>query len=352
MQNVELRAHNMRPYKTHCVGADDLGGPSPAGHPIPKNGAPGRRALHNVSGRNLMNLTQIKGNTWAIEASELIPLYRLDDSRCVLLDTGLPGERDELDDTLRSARLTPAGVLCSHAHVDHCANNGYFQEKYGTKVALTFPEAGMCSSLLTLKCYFLTLSPGTVERESSCMLHTPDVIIPPADGPFSFCGADFRIVHTPGHSSGHVCTVTPDNVCYTADTLLSAELLEAKLPYNLSQRMALDSREKLRGLGCNFYVMAHRGVCSGAEIGPLIDANQALIHRREEEILSLVDRPMTASQIDEAACLRYKLLTHRPPRSLRFERNVRFFIEYLVDAGRLDEVCQNGATYYVRQENS
>ena len=61
---------------------------------------------------------------------------------------------------------------------------------------------------------------------------------------------------------------------------------------------------------------------------------------------------MTASQIDEAACLRYKLLTHRPPRSLRFERNVRFFIEYLVDAGRLDEVCQNGATYYVRQENS
>lgn len=38
-----------------------------------------------------MNLTQIKGNTWAIEASELIPLYRLDDSRCVLLDTGLPG---------------------------------------------------------------------------------------------------------------------------------------------------------------------------------------------------------------------------------------------------------------------
>ena len=230
MQNVELRAHNMRPYKTHCVGADDLGGPSPAGHPIPKNGAPGRRALHNVSGRNLMNLTQIKGNTWVIEASELIPLYRLDDSRCVLLDTGLPGERDELDDTLRSAGLTPAGVLCSHAHVDHCANNGYFQAKYGTKVALTFPEAGMCSSLLTLKCYFLTLSPGTVERESSCMLHTPDVIIPPADGPFSFCGADFRIVHTPGHSSGHVCTVTPDNVCYTADSLLSRELLEAKLP--------------------------------------------------------------------------------------------------------------------------
>ena len=299
-----------------------------------------------------MKLTQVKGNTWVIEANQLIPLYRLGEGRCVLLDTGLAEELEELERTLLEAGLTPAGVLCSHAHVDHCANNGYFQQRFGTKIALTAPEAGMCASLLTLKCYFLTLSPGTVERESSCMIHRPDIIIPAEDGPFSFCGAQFRIVHTPGHSAGHICAITPDNVCYTADALLSAELLTAKLPYNLSQGMALDSREKLRGLGCDAYIMAHRGVCGPGEIGPLIDANQALVCRRAEEILSLVDRPMTASQIDEASCVLYKLFTHKPRRSLRFERNVRFFIEYLVDSGRLTEVCQNGATYYVRAENS
>ena len=116
--------------------------------------------------------------------------------------------------------------------------------------------------------------------------------------------------------------------------------------------MAMESREKLRNLGCDFFIMAHRGVCPGEEIGALIDANQALVRRRAEEIFSLVDRPMTASQIDEAACVLYKLFTRKPPRSLRFERNVRFFIEYLVDAGRLKETCQNGATYYVRAENS
>lgn len=299
-----------------------------------------------------MELTQVKGNTWVLEGVEYIPLYKLDDSRCVLLDSGLLQEREELEEALHAAGLRPVGVLCSHAHVDHCANNGYLQEKYGAKVALTFPEAGMCSSLLTLKCYFLTLSPGTVERESSCMIHTPDLYIPPADGLFSFCGAQFSIVHTPGHSSGHVCTVTPDNVCYTADALLSQELLGAKLPYNLSQEMAMDSREKLRGLGCDAYIMAHRGVCPGSEIGALIDANQELVRRRAEEILALVDRPMTASQIDEAACVLYRLFTHKPRRSLRFERNVRFFIEYLVDTGRLAEECQNGATYYHRTENS
>ena len=299
-----------------------------------------------------MNLTQVKGNTWFLEGIEYIPLYKLDDSRCVLLDTGLLQEREEIEETLRSAGLTPVGVLCSHAHVDHCANSRYFQEKYNTEVALTYPEAGMCASLLNLKCYFLTLSPGTVERESSCMIHEPDLFLPMSDGPFDAWGARFQIVHTPGHSAGHVCTITPDNVCYTADALLSSEMLGAKLPYNLSQQMALASREKLRRLDCEAYIMAHRGVCSGEEIGALIDANQALVHRRADEILALVDRPMTASQIDEAACVLYKLFTHKPPRSLRFERNVRFFIEYLVDTGRLNEVCQNGATYYVRAKNS
>lgn len=297
-----------------------------------------------------MELTQIKGNTWVIEANQLIPLYKLDDSRCILLDTGLLEEREELEDTLRSAGLTPVGVLCSHAHIDHCANNGYFQEKYGAKVALTFPEAGMCASVLTLKCYFLTLPPGMVERESACMVHKPDIFIPPNDVPFTLCGVKFQMIQTPGHSAGHVCTVTPDNVCYTADALLSQEMLDAKLPYNLNHRLAMDSREKLRELGCDAYIMAHRGVCSGGEIGALIDANQALIRRRAEEILHLVDRPMTASQIDERVCVYYQLLTHKPRRALRFERNVRFFLEYLADGGRLEPECRNGVIYYRRAE--
>lgn len=293
-----------------------------------------------------MNLTQIKGNTWVVEANQLIPFYKLDDRRCVLLDSGLLEEREELEQTLLSAGLTPAGILCSHAHVDHCANNGYFQKKYHIPVALTAQEAGMCSSILTLKCYFLLLSPDMVEKESACMVHTPDVVIPPADGPFDFCGTQFQILHTPGHSPGHICVITPDNVCYAADALLCRDCLGSKLPYNLGHAMAEASREKLRGLDCDLCIMAHRGVCTGAELDRLIDDNTALVHRRAEEIFQLVTCPMTASEISQAACELYQLFTHKPRRSLRFERNIRFFVEYLSDQGRLDIECRRGVTYY------
>ena len=60
-----------------------------------------------------MNLRQIKGNTWVLEGSEWIPLYMLDDRRCILLDTGLGQEQEDLENTLLEHQLTPAGILCS-----------------------------------------------------------------------------------------------------------------------------------------------------------------------------------------------------------------------------------------------
>lgn len=297
-----------------------------------------------------MKLLQVKGNTWVAEGQGLIPFYKVDSHQVILLDAGIKEEREELESALQGNGLVPIGILCSHAHVDHCANNRYFQQKYHIPVALTLPEAGMCSDILNLKCYFLTLPPAMVERESSSMVHIPDIIIPATDGPFDFAGVRFQIVHTPGHSSGHISTVTPDNVCYTADALLSREYLGAKLPYNLCHAMANTSREKLRTLGSDAYIMAHCGVCEGRDIGPLIDDNHALVRLRAGEILELVTSPMTASQIARAVCGLYKLFTHKPPRSLRFERNVRFFIEFLVDEGLLEMFCRGGVTLYRRPE--
>ena len=98
-----------------------------------------------------MKLTLVKGNTYVLEGEELIPLYKVGEDKCILLDTGLLIERQDLEDSLNHYGLTPIGVITSHSHVDHCANNGYLQEKYGTKIAMTFPEAGMCSTIMTLK---------------------------------------------------------------------------------------------------------------------------------------------------------------------------------------------------------
>ena len=44
-----------------------------------------------------MKLTRVKENTYVLEGEELIPLYLLDNGKCILLDTGLLEEREDLD---------------------------------------------------------------------------------------------------------------------------------------------------------------------------------------------------------------------------------------------------------------
>ena len=48
-----------------------------------------------------MELEQVKGNTWVLKSWELIPFYKLDDSHCILLDTGLNDQREDLEGSLR-----------------------------------------------------------------------------------------------------------------------------------------------------------------------------------------------------------------------------------------------------------
>lgn len=295
-----------------------------------------------------MKLTQVKGNTWVLEANALIPLYRIDETRCILLDTGLSAEREALEQAFAHYGLTPVGILCSHAHTDHCGNNAYLQKKYGIPVALTAPEAGMCGSLLNLKAYCLVLSPDIAEAEMAHLVHVPQVILPSRDCTVTFAGVAFEIIQTPGHSSGHIVTITPDRVGYMADALLSDEMLGAKLPYAISIGQAWQSRERLRGLDCDAYIMAHRGVCT--DLDPVIDRNNDLFQARAEEILALVDRPMTSSEIFGAVCARFKLLSQRSLRSLRFERNTRFFVEYLVDQHLLDMDPEEGVVRYRRSK--
>ena len=170
-----------------------------------------------------MELEQVKGNTWVLKSWELIPFYKLDDSHCILLDTGLNDQREDLEGSLREAGLTPVGVICSHAHIDHMGNVAYLKQTYGTQLAMSLGEAGHQMSYLGLNITNYLMSPEDVV-ESPPLHGTPclaDRIILPTEDRITFCGATFDIIHTPGHTVDHICTRTPDNVLYLGDAMMT-----------------------------------------------------------------------------------------------------------------------------------
>ena len=55
-----------------------------------------------------MKVEHVKGNTWTLIDWEYIPFYKVDDSHCILLDTGTHEQREDLENTLNG--LTTSSI--------------------------------------------------------------------------------------------------------------------------------------------------------------------------------------------------------------------------------------------------
>ncbi len=301
-----------------------------------------------------MELLQAKGNTWYINDWQLIPLYKTDDTHCILLDTGIIEHRDQIEQTLLDHHLTPVGILSTHSHTDHSANNHYFQEKYQIPTALSFGEAGLCATPLNLKAYYYMLSPGQIFEfpEYKAMLFTPDQLIMPGDTSVHFCGVDFQIVHTPGHSPDHISIGTPDDVLYLGDAILTGEsLYGARLPYFFSIQHALDTMESLKSQKASLYLAAHKGIHD--DIATIADESIRVIKERCADILEILRRTaadknglLSETDILSGVCMELSLRSSRVNRSTYYKRNILTYVEYFLDCGTLTAFAKDGVTWY------
>lgn len=294
-----------------------------------------------------MELKQILGQTWYFVGQELIPLYRLDNRRCILLDSGLREERAELLESLDAAGLTPVGVFGSHAHRDHSANNFALREVYGARIALPEGEAAISASLLMLKSAYDTFSPNLLEETYGDLVGRVDETVGPEDGTVTFCGVPFQVYHTPGHTPDHISTVTPDGVCYLGDALFAGDFLDrAKLPYHYAHAQAQASMEKLRGVPCRTAIAAHNTL--DRDLPGLVDRNLDLLDRRCQDLLDTLTQPMTLDQLCAALFAEKTLLTTHLTKANLYARNVCTLLEYLMDRGDVTVEVRDGLRWYGR----
>lgn len=296
-----------------------------------------------------MRLEQVKGNTWALFSWEIIPLYKLDDRRCILLDTGLVDQREKLDTALQEADLIPVGIICTHSHIDHMGNNAFLMEKYGAKLAMPLFEAGHQTSYLAMNSTNYLLSPEDVEAAPT--IHgTPclaDRIILPTEESISFCGAEFGILHTPGHTAGHICVRTPDDVLYLADAMMTGKTLHhSKFPYAYSVQHYLDSMRKIRTEKAAKYVVAHFGIYD--EILPLIDMEARFLAERMLELLNLIPGVTTPKKLASDICRTYRINADNLRDLAYFEASAQAYLNYLRVLGHVEAFMEDNQILFRR----
>ena len=239
------------------------------------------------------------------------------------------------------------GILGTHAHNDHSSNHHYFQQKYHLPVALPLGEAAVCCTAENLKSLFFMDSMQALlsnERVSHMVVQADRVILPQEDE-IDFCGTTFGIVHTPGHSADHIAIRTPDDVLYLGDALLTGpELDSARFPYHFCFRQAIETMRVLKSIPAKRCLAAHKGVYGALDDLP--ERNIQLIESRAERILKLIDRPLNLSELSLRVCADFHLRSRVRGAVALYERNIRCYLEYLLDTGRLESVPKDGIFYY------
>ena len=264
-----------------------------------------------------------------------IPFYKINHEEIIMLDSGwAKGEREGIDEILEKNNLVVVGIICSHAHVDHIGNNAFLKKKYNCIIAMPAYEALICSSTVNLKLYYNSQTLSDVTEHFGHMVCETDIMILDNQDILYVHGIKFEILHTPGHSPAHICIITPDDVAYLGDALISYEVMRgAKMPYAYILSEDLKSKLKLYDLKCSKYVVAHKGMYD--DIAKLITDNIDFYKSRATRVYDVIDGAMTMEDILKAVIKKFNIHVNSRYKYTMIERMLGSYVEYLNETGMI-----------------
>ncbi len=135
--------------------------------------------------------------------------------RPLLVDTGFGSEIDETERLLREAGTAPERlslIVNTHYHSDHVGGNHRLQMRYGIPIAAHRWEAAMINSRDPEACNARWLDQPIEPYQVNRALSAGDEI--------EAGGVTFQVLHTPGHTLGHISLYTPaEQVLIAGDTV-------------------------------------------------------------------------------------------------------------------------------------
>ena len=294
-----------------------------------------------------MVIKKVKGNTFCIDTGmTYIPFYKVNDEEIIMLDSGLAEvEREGIDEFLKKNNFKIVGIICSHSHIDHIGNIAYFKNKYNCIIAMPAYEALICSSTVNLKVYYSNQTLSHVTDNFEHMVCKTDIMILDNQDSVYMCDIKFKILHTPGHSPAHICIITPDDVAYLGDSLISYEVMKgAQIPYSFILKEDLESKKKLYDLKCSKYIVAHKGMYN--DITKLISDNIEFYKNRAARVYDVIDDAMTMENIVGTIVKKWNIGVKNIYKYSMIEKMLRPYVEYLNETEVIELIMEDVVLKY------
>ena len=291
-------------------------------------------------------LEHVKGQTYCIVTGySRLPVYKLNETDVIMIDSGLPREWEGIESCLDKEKLFVKAVITSHYHPDHVGNHLKLRRKYGAKLYLSPFAANAKAEPMNMLGGMVGITTYRQVQRHFGESFAPDFLIDWNAPSLEAEGVVFQILQLPGHCPEHMGFITPDNVGYVADTVLSKNIIEhLRSTFTTCVELELTSKEKLTELTCDKYIVAHNAVCDSIR--------ELAIQNREHmlERLRLLEEIAEEYMDLDTLVARFLTVTNNVPDSVRkiagTRHNLTPLIDYLMDTGRFTARAKDGFVQY------
>ena len=166
-----------------------------------------------------------------------------DTGEAAVIDAGgsNAAENARLDEFLAGRGLRPVVAINTHGHFDHALGVPHLKTTYGIPFAAHAADAFLLEN---------AGPSGRIFGVNTGQLPTIDIDLGQRET-ISFGNTELQIIHTPGHTPGHVCLFEPrSRVVFTGDTLFADSIGRTDLPggdYSWIMRSIIDKLLPLGG---------------------------------------------------------------------------------------------------------
>jgi len=211
----------------------------------------------------------------------------VDSGRAVLLDAGFPNNdsiASRLDYLKSIGGPRVEMIIVTHHHFDHVGGANRLREATGARIAMHPEEERLLRQTLPRP----PRDGGPQERYIRQEVAKITVDQPLADGDVIRVGRlALRILHTPGHSAGHVCVfLEEERVLFSGDNVLGLGTTAIPPPPDGDMARYIESLERMEALDAALICPGHGPLVHQPErkIQELVDHR----HEREEQVLALL----------------------------------------------------------------
>lgn len=293
-------------------------------------------------------LVQVKGNTWCIVLGYIrLPLYRIDDTRAILIDSGLPQSWEPLLELLEREKLEIVAILTSHAHPDHVGNHKKLRERFGAEIYMSHFSAALYNNPINQSALSSGLTGYRKYKKTLGVTFDADVLFDWDVKILEVEGVTFGIEQLPGHAAEHIGIVTPDNVIYLGDTVLDENMVKnLRLPYCTCLEPDIETLEYIMDMQYDKYILAHSAVCD--EIREIARLNRDNLLAKADMIESLCDEYITMDGMVKKLLQQTGGETDSQRTVGGTRHNLSVFVSYLEDVGRLENRANDGVLEYIK----